>query len=192
MKEILLIGGGGHCKAAIDIIEEEGKFQIVGIIDKPEFFGKQILGYNVIGNDSDLKNLNKKYKYALITVGQIHSATLRLKLFKKIKNDGFYCPVIISPRSYVSSHAKINEGSIIMHDVVINPDVHIGKNCIINTKALIEHDVIIGDHCHVSTGSIINGSVEIGTGSFIGSSATIVQSMKVKDNSFVRAGVVYN
>ena len=36
MKEIILIGGGGHCKSVIDVIEQEGKFKIVGIVDKPE------------------------------------------------------------------------------------------------------------------------------------------------------------
>ena len=36
MKDILLIGGGGHCKAVIDVIEQEGQFNIIGIIDKTE------------------------------------------------------------------------------------------------------------------------------------------------------------
>lgn len=37
MKEkIILIGGGGHCKAYIDAIEKEGRFAIVGIADAYE------------------------------------------------------------------------------------------------------------------------------------------------------------
>lgn len=36
MKEqIILIGGGGHCKSCIDVIEQEGKYQIAGIVDLP-------------------------------------------------------------------------------------------------------------------------------------------------------------
>ena len=34
--EILLIGGGGHCHSVIDVIEQEGKYKIAGIIDKKE------------------------------------------------------------------------------------------------------------------------------------------------------------
>ena len=34
MKEIILIGGGGHCKSVIDVIEQENRFTIAGIIDK--------------------------------------------------------------------------------------------------------------------------------------------------------------
>ena len=35
-EEIILIGGGGHCKSCIDVIEQEGKYQIAGIVDLPE------------------------------------------------------------------------------------------------------------------------------------------------------------
>ena len=53
MNEIILIGGGGHCKSVIDVIEQQKKFKIAGIVDKPKLFGSKILGYSVIGNDFD-------------------------------------------------------------------------------------------------------------------------------------------
>ena len=45
MNKIILIGGGGHCKSVIDVIEQENKFEIAGIIDKPELLNSKILGY---------------------------------------------------------------------------------------------------------------------------------------------------
>ena len=63
MRDIILIGGGGHCKSVIDVIEQEGRFEIAGIVDKPEFLGSNVSGYLIIGNDSDLGNLSKKYQY---------------------------------------------------------------------------------------------------------------------------------
>ena len=71
MKDIILIGGGGHCKSVIDVIEQEGRFKIKGIVDKPELLGTNVLGYSVIGNDSNLDSLAKKYQNAIITVGEI-------------------------------------------------------------------------------------------------------------------------
>ena len=38
MKNIILIGGGGHCKSVIDVIEQEKKYKISGIVDKPRVF----------------------------------------------------------------------------------------------------------------------------------------------------------
>ncbi len=187
-KEILLIGGGGHCKSVIDVIEQEGKYKIAGIIDKKELIGKKILNYKIIGCDDDLQKLFKKYKYALVTIGQIKSPNLRKKLFKQLKKIGYKLPIIISHLAYVSKYAKIKKATIIMHGAVVNSDARIGQNCIINTNALCEHDSVIKDNCHISTGTIINGGTEIGKNSFIGSGAITKEYIKIKKNSFIRAG----
>ena len=188
MKEIILIGGGGHCKSVIDVIEQEGKFQIIGIVDKPELLGVKVLGYPVIGNDSDLVDLSKKCRYALVTVGQIKSSSLRERLFKLAVKVGLTMPNVISPRAYVSKHAMIGQGTVIMHDALVNANAKIGENCIINSKALIEHDAIIEDFCHISTNAVINGAVIVRQGSFLGSGVITKQGVKVEKNSFIKAG----
>ena len=188
MNKIILIGGGGHCKSVIDVIEQEARFEISGIVDKPELLGSKILGYPVIGTDNDLENLAKKYKNALITVGQIKSPLTRIKLYDLAVKVGFVLPQIISPNAYISKHSKIGKGTVIMHDVIINSSVSIGNNCIINTKALIEHDCSIDDHCHISTNVIINGGVRIGSKCFVGSNVTTNNNSIIKDNTFIKAG----
>ena len=189
MKNIILIGGG-HCKSVIDVIENEKKYKICGIVDKPELLGTRILNYKIIGNDSDLEVLAKKFKYAFITVGHIKSPKIRIKLFKQAKKAGFILPFIISPTSYVSKHSKIGAGSIIMHHAIVNPSTSIGDNCIINSKALIEHDSSISDHCHISTNTSINGGVKIGSECFIGSNVTTKENIIIKKNKFIKAGPI--
>lgn len=186
--EIILIGGGGHCKAVIDVIEQEAKFTIAGIIDRTELLGQKVLGYEIIGCDSDLNEFFNIYKYAFISVGHIGSGTTRVKLYQKLKQIGYILPSIISPFAYVSKHAHIGEGSTIMHHALINAGASIGHNCIINTKALIEHDSVIEDHCHISTAAVINGGVEVKEGSFIGSNATTKQGIEI--SGFIKAGSI--
>ena len=190
MKEIVLIGGGGHCKSVIDVIEQEGRFEIVGIVDKSELLGSDVFGYSVIGNDSDLSNLAKKYQYALITVGQIKSPSLRIKLFDLAIEAGFILPNVISPNAYVSQRAYIGKGTVIMHNALVNANAKVGHNCIINTNALIEHDSNIADHCHIATNVVVNGGVSVGQGSFIGSGSVTKEGVTVSDNSFIKAGIV--
>ncbi len=190
MKEIILIGGGGHCKSVIDVIEQEGQFKIAGILDKSELLGTNVLGYPVIGNDSDLDDLAREYRYILVTVGQIKSPSLRIKLFDLATEAGFILPNIISPNAYVSQHASIGSGVVVMHDAVVNTNAKIGDNCIINTKSLVEHDSDIGDHCHISTCATINGGVKVGVGCFIGSGAITKESITVTKNSFIKAGSI--
>ena len=188
MNEIILIGGGGHCKSVIDVIEQEGRFKIVGIVDKPDLLGSSVLGYSVIGSDLDLDSLAKRYQYTLITVGQIKSPLLRVKLFDLATKAGFTIASIISPNAYVSKHASIGNGVIIMHNAIVNVKASIGDNCIINSKALIEHDCQIFEHCHISTNATINGGVTVESGCFIGSGAITKGLITISKNSFVRAG----
>lgn len=188
MQDLILIGGGGHCKSCIDVIEQENKYKIAGILDTIENMGKDVLGYKIIGTDDDIEKYVKSGYLFLITVGQIKSADLRINLFTKIKSYGGEFATVISPRAYISKHATVNEGTIVMHDAVINSDAKIGKNCIINTKALIEHECIIGDNCHIAVGAVIAGQVEIGAESFVGANSTIVQCVKTSKKVFIKAG----
>ena len=190
MDKILLIGAGGHARSCIDVLEEENQFEIAGLIEKGERISNNSLGYSVIGTDDDLKVLRKHYKNAIITVGQIKSPKIRIKLYQLLKELDFTLPVIVSPHAYVSKHAQIGEGSIIMHGVIINANAIIGNNCIINNKSLIEHDAVIGDHCHIATGAIINGEVSVENETFIGSGAVTKQAIAIGKNCVIGAGVV--
>ena len=80
MTSLLLIGGGGHCRSCIDVIEVECKYQIAGIIGQPDGSRESIFGYEILGDDNDLSEFIKKYPIAFITVGQIKSADLNRNL----------------------------------------------------------------------------------------------------------------
>ena len=189
-EEIILIGGGGHCKSCIDVIEQAGILQISGIVDVPEKLHQKILGYEIIAADDDLPRLANEYKNFLITLGQIKSPDRRIRLYNILKDLGTKLPLIMSPLAYVSKHAEIADGTIIMHHALINAGAKIGENCIINTKALVEHDAVIEDHCHISTGAIVNGGTLIRTGTFLGSNAVTKEYITIKENSFIKANTL--
>ncbi|MBN2729957.1 MAG: acetyltransferase [Bacteroidales bacterium] len=186
-KDIILIGGGGHCRSVIEVIESGKEFNIVGIVDQKEKLGEKISSYEMKWTDEDLMELVSKGYSFHISIGQIKTVDLRCKIFDfLIKNDA-NMPVIVAANASVSSRAKIASGTIIMQGAIVNANAEIGKNCIINSKALIEHDAKIGDFCHISTGAIINGAACVGEKSFIGSAAVLIQESIVPPESFVRA-----
>lgn len=186
MKKIILIGGGGHSKACIDVIEQENKYEIAGILDLKEKVGQTVLNYPIIACDEDIEKFADSYDF-LITLGQIESPEKRISLYNKLKALNSDIATIISPLAYVSRHASIGEGTIIMHGAIVNADAKVGNNSIINTRALIEHDAIIEDHCHISTGAVINGGARVGEGSFLGSTAITKHSITVEKYSFIKA-----
>lgn len=190
-QEIILIGGGGHCKSCIDVIESQEKYTIAGIVDIKEKKGQKVLGYPIIASDDDFSELTKSYKNFLITVGQINISDTRADLFNALAKYKINFPVIMSPYAVVSKYAKISGGTIIMHHAIVNCDAVIGKNCIINTKALIEHDAVIEDNCHIATNAVINGGVKVEEGSFVGSGAVTKQYSIIPKKSFIKALTIF-
>ena len=187
---LILIGAGGHARSCIDVIEQQSKYEIAGLIGLPEQLRSKLLGYEIFAEDSELEAVRRTFPNVLITVGQIKTAAIRKRLYQRVVSLGFLLPNIVSPTAHVSRHANIGDGTIVMHGAIVNAGAQIGRNCIINTNSLIEHDVIIGDHCHVSTGAIINGSVRVGSGSFIGSGSVIKEGVAVGKGCVVGFGVM--
>jgi len=186
-RNIILIGGGGHCISVIDVIENENKFNILGILDSNNK-ENNILGYKILGGDHLIPELVNENTCFLITVGQIKNYSIRKNIAKTLTENNAKLATVISPLAYVSKHAFIEEGTIVMNHAVVNAKSIIGKNCIINTMSNVEHGVSIGDFCHISTSAVINGDSVIGSGTFIGSNATISNGILIKENSIISAG----
>jgi sugar O-acyltransferase (sialic acid O-acetyltransferase NeuD family) len=186
---ILLLGAGGHAHACIDVIEQHGQYQIAGLIGLPEEMHAKHLGYSVIGTDRDLAKLAETHQFALITVGQIQTPAHRMRLYQQATEIGFEMPVIVASTAYVSRHATVGAGSIVMHGAMVNAGARVGHNCIINSHALVEHDAVVEDHCHLSTGAILNGDVQVGAGSFIGSGCVIKHGLRLGKNCRVGMGL---
>jgi sugar O-acyltransferase (sialic acid O-acetyltransferase NeuD family) len=186
---IVLIGSGGHARSCIDVIEQSGQYQIAGLIGIEEQIHPNQLAYPVIGCDNDLDELAKSYQYALVAIGHIETAKHRLRIYNRALQCGFQLPVIIAPTAYVSRHAKIGSGTIVMQGAIVNAGAEVGVNCIINSRALIEHDTRVADHCHISTGAILNGDVSIGARSFVGSGCFIKEGISVGKGCLIGMGL---
>ncbi len=186
---ILLLGAGGHAISCIEVIEAGGKYCVVGLIGIEEEVGNTVDNYEVLGTDANIMDLAGTVKYAHISVGQIKSAALRMKLYQQAIRSGMSLPTLISPHAHVSGKAEIGAGSIVMAGAVVNAGVKIGDNCIINTSAVIDHGVMIGDFSHISTGVILNGDAEVGKESFVGSGTTVKENVKIGSSCVVGMGL---
>lgn len=187
-KNLILVGGGGHCKSVIEVAESAG-YTILGILDRKEEIGKMVLNYSVIGVDDDIPKYVEKAGF-VITVGFIKNPILRIKLYNKIKEAGGKLETIVASTAYVSRYATLGEGTVVMHQAFVNAGVQIGKNVILNTFTNIEHDTLVGDQCHISTGAIVNGNCKVGNNVFVGSQSVLVNGISVGDDIVIGAGSV--
>lgn len=187
-KNLILVGGGGHCKSVIEAAESAG-YNILGVLDTPENVGKQVLAYSVIGTDDDIPQYVDKAEF-VITVGFIKNPTTRIKLYNKVKAAGGRLATIIASTAHVSKYAELGEGTVIMHHAFVNAGAKIGDNCIINTFVNIEHDAEVGNQCHISTGTMVNGECKIGESCFIGSQSVCANCIEIASDIIIGAGSV--
>ncbi len=203
--KILLVGGGGHARACIDVIEQENRFTIYGIIDSYALQNgiNEVSGYPILGGDELLESLCNQTKSAFIALGQIKTHTHRMRIYQNLKAFGYNLPTIISPLAHIAKGVELKEGSIIMHHALVNTNAKIGTACIINSKALVEHDCVVNDFCHLSTASVINGSIimhhalvntnaKIGTACIINSKALVEHDCVVNDFCHLSTASVIN
>jgi len=191
MKDIILIGGGGHCRSIIDSLREDKIFNIIGILDIKEKIGSWVDGVEIIGVDDDLEYYYKQgIQYAFISLGSIETPKLRVSFYENAKKLGYKIPTIIDKTSIVSKNAIIDEGTFIGKGAIVNAGVRIGKNCIINTGAIVEHDCVIEDFVHIGPGSVLSGGVIVEQRTHIGTNSTIIQYKKIGRDTIIGAGSV--
>ena len=174
MKNVVILGAGGHAHVIADIIEAEGNKVVAFLDDNLE--QKDCLGK--IGDYT-------KFLDCEFVIG-IGDADIREKLSKiHVK-----WHTAIHPSAIISKSSKIDEGTVVMSNVVVNCRTMVGKHCIINTGAIVEHDNCIGDFSHVSVGAKLGGSVSIGEKNWIGIGSTIINDVSICDNVFIGAATL--
>lgn len=185
---ILLAGAGGHARACIDVIEQEGRFVVAGLVGLSEEVGDRVLGYPVLGTDADLRRLREEFSHALVSMGQIKNPDGRMRLFARLEQYEYALPAIVSPRAHVSAHSTLGAGTIVMHGAVVNAAARVGRNCIVNSMALIEHDTVIEDHCHIATAAALNSGVRVGAQTFVGSNSCVRQGIAIGQRCVIGMG----
>lgn len=173
--KVNLYGASGHCKVIIDILQN-CNIEIDTIIDdNPNI--TDIMGIKVQNSSAIVNNI-------IISIG--NNKTRKI-LSNRLKGN---FATAIHPKSIVSIHATVGEGTVIMAAAIVNPYAVIGKHCIINTAAIVEHDCIINDFAHISPNATLAGGVTVGEGTHIGIGATVIPNIKIGKWAIIGAGAV--
>lgn len=188
-KDLILIGGGGHCESIIDSIYELEQYNIIGILDNCKRLNTHVSGVPIIGTDADLKDyFDKGIKHAVIALGSIGNIAPRQRIFNLCKKAGYQFPNIIDRSCVLPQRYQIGEGNFIGKGVIVNTGAAIGNACIVNTGAILEHGCILEDFVHIAPGSLLCGNVQIKANTHIGAHSTIIQNITVGNDSLIGAG----
>lgn len=188
MEEIVVIGGGGHAKVVITILQKLNRFNILGYTDLKS--NGVLLNIPYLGGDGQLAALDvhPKKLNAVLALGQVGLGKARFELWKRLRTLGLSFPLIVSPNAIVNEGVSADEVAVVMDGAVINVGSTIGRGTIVNTNSTVEHDVVLADWVHVAPGATISGGVTVGRFSMIGVGATIIEGRKIAPECVIGAG----
>ena len=186
-KKLVVFGAGGHAKVVIDIIEQQGNYDIAGLLDDDiQHKGGSFFGYPVLGTRADLPALfSAQLRHAIVTIGDNAS---RAAVAALLHQHGWRFASAVHPRASIGRGVEIGPGSVVMAGCVVNADAYLGGHVIVNTGATVDHDCRIEDAVHIAPGCHLCGGVSVGEGSLLGAGSTVIPGVRIGCKAIVGAG----
>lgn len=176
---MLIYGAGGHAKVIISCIRANQILIDSVFDDNPD--RKEIYGIPVTGFYDPTIFPNQKL---IIAIGD---NLIRRKISNQIKHA---FGITVYPSSIVDKSAKIGEGTVVLHNAVIQAGSIIGRHVIINTSVSVDHDCVICDFVHLAPGVILSGNICVGENTLIGVGSIVAPGLMIGKNCLVAAGSV--
>jgi sugar O-acyltransferase (sialic acid O-acetyltransferase NeuD family) len=192
MKEIIIIGAGGHAAEIDEYIRnthfksEEESLKVVGFIDDNPLsygayqFSAPFLG-GIQGHEIDTT------KYYIIGIANV---VFRKPIVELFLEEGAQFVTFIHSAAYVSLSARIGLGVVIAPFVNIGPNVQIDDFTLINARASIGHDTVVGKHNFITPNVCLSGFTKIGNENIFGINSATIPGINVGNRNKIAAGMV--
>lgn len=185
VKNLLLVGAGGHGKVAADTAIAMGQWNNIIFVDQRHRELGEIYNLPVVADDMTQLPYSPTDTDVVITIGNNEK---RFSLQQQFEQAGFTMATLIHPSAIISSSVKIAPGSVVFPRAVINADAIINKAAIINTGAIVEHDCYLDEAVHISPHATLAGGVKVGAYSWIGIGSNVIQQVEIGTHVICGAG----
>jgi sugar O-acyltransferase (sialic acid O-acetyltransferase NeuD family) len=186
---IVIIGGGGHGKVVIDIVEKAEGFHLLGILDSQLPVGHKVMDCDVLGTESSLPKLidERAIQGVVIAIGD---NWLRSKTVESLQSlaPGIKYPNAVHPSAQLAKNVRLGRGNVVMAGCVVNSNATIGDFCILNTNCSVDHDSILGNYVSFAPKACAGGNVQVGDYSSVCLGANIIHGVKVGQHTLIGAG----
>lgn len=189
MKDLVIVGAGGHARIVLNIFLKNNEYNIIEIIDTyKKYENEKINGIEIKKVDTIKKYLEtKKEKYIFLAIGD---NIKRKTIYQDLKSYNFKFANCIHSSALIETNVNIGENTFIGAGSILGADVEIKDNVIINNGVIICHETVVGKHSHIAPGTNIAGRVSIGEKTFVGIGSDIVDKLKIGNNVTIGAGSV--
>jgi len=183
-KKVVIFGSGGHAKVVLEILEEMGGYEVVGVVEKARPVASSFLGYPVLSEEDDLK-----HRAGVVAIGDNWKRQQAARNILE-KWPDFQFITAIHPNAQVSHRARIGQGTVVMGGAIIHPDVRIGNHCVVNTSASIDHDCLVENFASIAPGCTLGGTTQVGECTAVALGAKVIHKIKIGAHCVIGAGSV--
>ncbi len=192
MKEVIIIGSGGHGAELDDYIHHNNtipgteKYKIIAYLDdNPDNYSRYQLSAPLIGGVK-----NHKVRKDIYYIIGIANLKFRQKIVEQYLKEGARFLSLIHASAYISRSSKIGVGAIIGPHVNLGPNTIVGEFSVVNSRSSLGHDTIIGKYNFISPNVCFSGFSKIGNGNLFGINSATIPEIHVGNNNKIMAGMI--
>ncbi|MFM0647589.1 NeuD/PglB/VioB family sugar acetyltransferase [Paraburkholderia bryophila] len=185
MKNLLIVGAGGHGRSLAEAVLLGGVFRLAGFADDAAPDLARVWDWPVFGKTATLENYRAHADAAIVAIG---NNSLREKLLDRLAELGFELPVIAHPAAVVSLRAVIGPGSAIMAGAIIGTEAQLGRGVIVNCGAAVDHHCKVEDFGHLGVHAAMAGGSILGRAAWMQAGSALGYGVKVQDGAVLAPG----
>ena len=178
---LLIYGSSDFAPTVIELVRACGH-EPAGLVDDVRH------GPGILGSLEAVMRTHSPEHYGIALAIGYNDLTGRWAAWLRACAAGYEAPVLIHPRAYVASSARMGAGCMVMACAVVDVRVNVGDASVFWPGACVNNDTSIGANCFLSPNATVCGAVTIGANSFAGAGAAIadrceVPALKLRKNA---------
>jgi len=188
---VIVVGGSDQGRQAIDVIEETGNAEVVGVLDRRPGGADHVAGYPVVGSDDELAGAAESTHASafIVAIGE------NFARYRVLTREMARCPDLepyraVHPSAVLARDAVIGPGSIVLAGVVVGNGCRVGTGALLGTRASLDHDCVLGDFASLAPGVTTGGHVEVGNRTALGLGANVIHGVTIGADTVVGAGAL--
>jgi sugar O-acyltransferase (sialic acid O-acetyltransferase NeuD family) len=182
---VFLFGAGGHGRVVFDVIQRQGRYEVVAVLDDASQGDAVFFEIPVMPGTGFPELVRGGPRLGVVAIGNNRE---RASVVRRLAGAGLEFATVVDPSVQIGRDVTIGPGTVVMPGVVVNVGVRIGAHVILNTSCSVDHDCRIESLSHLSPGVHLGGQCTIGEEVHVGIGASVMQGIRIGNRVTIGAG----
>ena len=189
---LVIFGAGGLGREVLLLLQQLNEshptWDVRGFYDDQTPATPTVAGLPYLGTSTDL-NATPQPLAVAVAVG---SSAGRAAVVERLSSPLLSFPTLVHPRVALAPRQRIalGEGCIIQQGCILTCDIVLGRFVVLNLGCTVGHDAVLDDFCSLMPHANMSGAAQLGAGAYLGTNTTVIQGVRIGENTIVGAGAV--